>query len=228
MSTGHRGSPHGGSGHVVVDLAGYVTAVPKPTVLGPSIALLAAGGLEKGLGPKARQVLSGAVRYGLSTWWRDTAPALLARSMDSAAQSDSLDAIRRLSMEALAVSTALATGTHDPTDSGMTGTEATAVVRTIVGRVACRHRGWVVGGWGQTWQSTLWSSLAARAAWLSWDAMPASTRACVRAMAVSEADYATTLRPLVMRSPSGALLRPGNTAAEENSWNALARRWPWR
>ena len=68
----------------------------------------------------------------------------------------------------------------------------------------------------------MWSSLAARAAWLSWDAMQASTRACVRAMAVSEADFATTVRPLAMVSTSGVLLRPGNSAAEENSWHALA------
>ena len=211
----------GGSGHVVLDLVGYVTVVPPPTVHGPSRALLAGGGFDHGLGPQAEQVLRTAVRHGLSTWWRDTAPALMARPMDSAAQSDRTDAIRRLSMEALAVSTALATGVYDPLDSGMTGSEATAVVGNIVGRVACRHRGTVVGGWGQTWQSTLWSSLAARAAWLSWDAMPASTRACVQAMTVSEADYSTTIRPLVMRSASRVVLRPGNTAAEENSWNAL-------
>ena len=212
----------GGSGHVVVDLVGYVTRVPPPTVIRPSGTLLAGGGLDDGLGPQAAQVLRTAVRHGLATWWLDTAPALMARPMDAAAQSDRTDAVRRLSMEALAVSTALATGLHDPRDSGMTDGEAVGVVRDVVSRVACRHRGTVVGGWGQSWQSTLWSSLAARAAWLSWDAMPASARACVRAMVVSEADFTTTLRPLVMVSSSGVLLRPGNTAAEENAWQALA------
>ena len=66
------------------------------------------------------------------------------------------------------MSTAVATGVYDPADTGMSETQALDVVRTIVARVACRHRATVIGGWGQTWQSTLWSSVWRRAAWLSW------------------------------------------------------------
>lgn len=212
----------GGTGHVVVDLVGYVTAVPPPTVRPPGADLLGAGVPRGTVGSQAAQVLRGTVRYGLSTWWKGTAPTLLARPMDSTAQTDRTDAIRRLSMEALGVSTALATGLYDASDAGMSQGQALDVVRTVVDRVACRHRATVVGGWGQTWQSTLWSSLAARAAWLSWGSMPEGTRACVRAMVVSEADFATTLQPLVMVSPDGVVLRPGNSGAEENSWAALA------
>ena len=124
--------------------------------------------------------------------------------MDSTAQRDSSDAIRRLSMEALGVSTALSTGVYDASDAGMSEAAALDVVRTVVDRVACRHRATVVGGWGQTWQSTMWSSLAARAAWLSWGAMPSSTRACVRSMVLSEADFATTIEPLTMGTPAGS------------------------
>ena len=212
----------GGTGHVVVDLVGYVTAVPPPTVIPPSGALLRQGDPAGTVGGEAADVLRAAVRHGLSTWWRDTAPTLLARPLDSAAQGDRTDAVRRLSMEALGVSTAVATGVYDPRETGLSEAQALDVVRTVVHRVACRHRGTVVGGWGQSWQSTMWSSLAARAAWLSWGAMPTSTRACVRAMVVSEADFASTIEPLTMVTTEGVVTRPGNSAAEENSWYALA------
>ncbi len=212
----------GGTGHVVVDLVGYVSSVPAPAAVGPATGLLGGGDPAGELGPQAATVLRGSVRYALGPWWRSVAPALLARPLDAAAQQDSTDAVRRLSMEAFAVSTAVATGTYDPAEAGMSQAEALDVVGTVVGSVACRHRASDIGGWGQSWQSTMWSSLAARAAWLSWADMPEQTRACVRAMVVSEADYATRLKPETMVSAAGVVTRPGNSASEENSWYALA------
>ena len=212
----------GGTGHVVVDLVGFVTAVPPPSVVAPSAALLGAGDPSGSAGAQASTVLRGAVRYGLSTWWRDVAPTLLARPMDSAAQGDRTDAVRRVSMEALGVSTALATGVYDPSDAGMSRSQALDVVRTLVDTVACRHRATRIGGWGQSWQSTLWSSLAARAAWLSWGSLAPATRECVRDMVLSEADFASTIEPVVMVTSAGAVVRAGNSGSEENSWVALA------
>ena len=212
----------GGTGHVVVDLVGYVTAVPRPTLVPPLGALLGRGDPGGPLGGEAADVLRASVRHGLSTWWEDTAPALLARPLDSAAQRDATDAVRRLSMEALGVSTALATGVYDPQETGRSRGEALEIVRTLVDRVACRHRATVIGGWGQSWQSTMWSSLTARAAWLSWSSLPQGTRTCVGSMVQSEADFASTIEPLVMGTPGGAVTRPGNSASEEDSWYALA------
>ena len=68
----------------------------------------------------------------------------------------------------------------------------------------------------------MWSSIVARAAWLSWGSMPATTRACVQDMVLSEADFAATIEPLAMTTDDGVVLRPGNSASEENSWTALA------
>jgi len=212
----------GGKGHVVLDLVGYVTAVPVPDVVPPDLDLLGDGAPAGPLGSQAAQVLRSSVRFGLNTWWRDAAPTLLAKPMDSTAQRDAADGIRRLSMEALGVSTALSTGVYDAADAGMSEAAALGVVRSIVDRVACRHRANAIGGWGQTWQSTMWSSLAARAAWLSWSAMPSSTRACVRSMVLSEADFATTIEPMTMADARGVVTRPGNSASEEDSWYALA------
>ncbi len=212
----------GGTGHVVVDLVGYVTAVPVPTVVGPDAALLARGVPAGRLAADGVSVLRTSVRHAIGTWWPKTAPALLARPMDSAAQSDRTDAVRRLSMEALGLSTALSTGTYDAGSAGASRSQALAVVETIVRTVSCRHRASVVGGWGHSWQSPMWSSLAARAAWLSWADLSPAARACVRSMVLSEADFATTVEPYVMVSRSGVVLRPGNSGSEENSWFALA------
>ncbi|WP_051750719.1 hypothetical protein [Phycicoccus jejuensis] len=213
----------GGRGHVVVDLVGYVGAVPEPTVVvAPGAAVLAEGLRDGPLRDDAESVLRTSVRHGLRTWWPKTAPSLLARPMDAAAQADRTDAVRRLSMEALGVSTALATDVYDAQDAGMSRAQALAVVDRVVGTVACRHRATRVGGWGHSWQSTMWSSLAARAAWLSWTGLSARTRECVRDMVVSEADFATTAEPYVMVSRSGVVLRPGNSGSEESSWFALA------
>ncbi|MBM6405641.1 hypothetical protein JQN72_15470 [Phycicoccus sp. CSK15P-2] len=212
----------GGVGHVVVDLVGYVSAVPKPRVEPPSPVVLRSGLPGTARGDAAAGLLGNAVRYGLGPWWQKTAPALLARPMDAAAQQDRTDAVRRLSMEALAVSTALATGTYDPADAGMSRADARDVVGTVVDTVACRHRATVVGGWGRTWQSPLWSSLAARAAWLSWDDLSEGSRTCVRDMVLMEADFSATQTPRYLTDPLGRTLRPGNTGAEENSWTALA------
>ena len=212
----------GGNGHVVIDLVGYVTAVPRPAVVPPDPALLEQGVPDGPLADDGVAVLQTSVRHALRRWWPETAPDLLARPMDSAAPSDPTDAVRRLSMEALGLSTALATGTYDPPSAGATRGQALAVVETIVRTVSCRHRASVVGGWGHRWQSPLWSSLAARAAWLSWPDLSSTTRTCVRAMVLSEADFATTVGPYVMFSRSGAVLRPGNSGSEENSWFALA------
>ncbi len=214
----------GGTGHVVVDLVGYVSSVPAPRVGAPTAGLLGGGDPTGALGPEAADLLRGSVKYGLTTWWANPAQAqaLLARPMDSAAQSDATDAVRRVSMEALGISTAVATGVYRPAETGMSEAQALDVVSTIVGSVACRHRANVLGGWGQSWQSTMWSSLAARAAWLSWADMPEQTRTCVRAMVLSEADFATRIDPATMVSAAGVLLHPGNSAAEENSWYALA------
>ncbi len=212
----------GGTGHVVIDLVGYVTAVPVPAVVPPDAGLLAGGVPAGPLAADGVAVLQTSVRHALGTWWPETAPDLLAQPMESPARSDPTDAVRRLSMEALSLSTALATGTYDPASAGATRGQARAVVETIVRTVSCRHRATVVGGWGHSWQSPLWSSLAARAGWLSWPSLSSSARACVRAMVLSEADFASTVEPYVMASRSGVVLRPGNSGAEENSWFALA------
>ncbi len=212
----------GGTGHVVVDLVGYATAVPVPSVVGPDTALLGRGVPGGPLAADGVSVLRTSVRHAMGTWWPRTAPTLLARPMDSTAQSDRTDAIRRLSMEALGLSTALATGTYDAASAGASRSQAVAVVDTVVRTVACRHRATVVGGWGHSWQSPMWSSLAGRAAWLSWSDLSSAARTCVRAMVLSEADFATTVEPYVMVSRSGLVVRPGNSGAEENSWFSLA------
>jgi hypothetical protein len=64
--------------------------------------------------------------------------------------------------------------------------------------------------WGRSWQSTLWSSYFARAAYWVWDYLPKDLQKSVREIIAYEADY------LVDQEPPHRL--KGNTAAEENAW----------
>jgi hypothetical protein len=68
----------------------------------------------------------------------------------------------------------------------------------------------------------MWSSLLARAAWLSWADLSDATRACVGALVVDEADRVMTLEPYYYAVPGTGVVRPGNTGADEDSWMALA------
>lgn len=212
-----------GSGDVVVDVNGYVRArlLPpvQPAVLSQAdTSPLADGGQES----RARSVLLTTNRYALQTWWQGAATTLMSTAPERLGQSDTADTVRRLAMEAFSLATSLATNAYDPAVAGVSTQTAQGVVAQIAARVACTHRANRVSGWGSSWQSSLWSSYAGRAAWLMWDSLPAATRTCVQRMVISESDFVTTLRPKYMVSESGATVTPGDTGAEEDSWYALA------
>lgn len=79
-----------------------------------------------------------------------------------------------------------------------------------------------LGTWGNSWQSPLWAAWAGLAAMVGWDALPNSTeRDNIRRMLINEANYVVVNRPpLFWRDAAGTEIRPGDSAAEENSWCA--------
>ena len=208
---------------IVVDVNGYLLPGELPPVTTAATGQadrtpLSGSDLES----LATGVLRTTNRYALQTWWPRTAPALLATPHNSNAQSDSTDSIRRLSMQAFSLSIALATGGYDPAGTGTTAQGATQIVSQVAANVACSHRANRVGGWGSSWQSSMWSSYAGRAAWLVWGDVPAGTRRCVQRMVISEADFVSTLAPKYMVDRDGRVLTAGDTGAEEDAWYALA------
>ena len=242
----------GGTGHVVVDLVGYVSSVPAPAAVALRRPVSSRAATLRGTSaPRRRPCCEGPCgtpsdRGGAASrppCWPGPSTRRRSRTppTPSAASRWRPSPCRRRSRPA----------PTDPAEAGMSQAQALDVVSTVVGSVACRHRASVIGGWGQSWQSTMWSSLAARAAWLSWAAMPEQTRACVRAMVVSEADYASRLQPQTMVSdrrcghPAGRLgvggellVRPGpcgrrrddadGRAARRVAWRPRSASWPPR
>jgi hypothetical protein len=211
--------------------AGAAPPPPPPT---PSVAVpevqafrtvdpdrVAGGILTSSDGHRAADVLNTSLRYGMTTWLNRVAPPLLERVARTPGQQDKSDSVRRLGMEAMALSVGLRTGAYDPVRVGVSRADAKAAVLRIVERVAANHRSNRTGGWGVWGQSALWSSFTARAAWLMWDDLPSSTQALVQNMLVYEADLSMQTSAVYLRDRTGKLVRAGNSAAEEDAWQAL-------
>jgi hypothetical protein len=179
------------------------------------------GPLSSTDGRQAAGVLHSANRYALTVWWPRTAPALLQQVTASPSSINGrTDAVRRLGMEGLALATSLKTGGYTQS-SGATAASATATTVKVVQALVSNHAANRSHGWGTQWQSGLWESLAARTAWLMWSDLPLQTRLQAIQMITWQADAAARMTPLYLRNQAGQVLRKGNSAAEENSWNAL-------
>jgi hypothetical protein len=126
-------------------------------------------------------------------------------------------------MQALGLSTALATGVYDETSAQLL--EATAVTRLkiLVNTVASQHISNHANGWGASWQSPMWTGLIARAAWFNWSDMSEQTKTYVANMVASEADYAARQKIKYYADATGTIINSGDSGAEEVSWmsNAL-------
>ena len=134
-------------------------------------------------------------------------------------QSDEL-AIRLPAMSALTVAVGLRTGAYDPKVVGRTTLEATAYVSQLVRSIACQHESISPGGWGLGWETAHWAMLTGAAAWLVWDRLSPETRSDVVAMVAAEADRQAGLTIPYWALPDGTVVTPGDTKAEESSWNA--------
>lgn len=165
-------------------------------------------------------VLRNANRYAMGPWWAGPAQTLLAANMNNGVANN--DAIRRLSMQAFSTATALATAVYDPVDTGVDVLAAAGRVTTMVDRVASQHLANHLDGWGEDWQTAMWAGICGRAAWFLWDAIPDSTRRLVAAMVECEANWAVRYPVKYYRNPAGTIINPGDSGAEEVSWNCEA------
>ncbi len=131
------------------------------------------------------------------------------------------EAIRLPAMRAATLAIGLSTQAWDPASLGSTehGTEYVAwLVRTI----ACTHASMTPGGWGYGFQTAHWAMLTAMAAWLVWDDLQPQEREYVATMLVGESDFLLTQAVQYQFDRAGGELSPGDTRAEEDSWNAAA------
>jgi len=88
--------------------------------------------------------------------------------------------------------------------------------------IACEHMAMTPGGWGHSFQSALWATVAGQAGWMLWDELKAPERAYVAAMVASEADYVAARGPYYFRNRAGVEITPGDSRSDEVSWSLMA------
>lgn len=203
--------------HVIIDVQGWVAAASTQGV-GPSVPFDQAT-LSAPDSVKARQILNSAMRYTMLTWLPGDAQPLLAADLGV---SPNGDATRRLGMQALAISTAVATGAYQAPSVDFDAAAATTLVDTLVNHVAAQHLTNRLGGWGDGWQTPMWAALIGRAAWYLWPQMSPQTQTLVARVVAREADYASRQKLKYYRNAAGTIINPGDSGAEEVSWWAGA------
>jgi hypothetical protein len=92
----------------------------------------------------------------------------------------------------------------------------------LIRSIACQHVSNTPGGWGETWQSALWSTTTAQAAWLLWGDLNSDEKAIVANMVQAEANAVAKRGPRYFRDRAGVELTPGNSQSDEVSWDLLA------
>jgi hypothetical protein len=207
--------------HVIVDVQGWVAAAMAEGA-GPSIPFDQAT-LSAADSVKARQILNNAVKYAMGTWWGSDGQTLLVASLDQDANAN--DAVRRMSMQALGASTAVATGAYQPLlGEAYTPHIVAERVNTLLNRVASQHMVNHANGWGEGWQGPMWAALLGRAAWYIWDwpELTAQTKQYVAKVVEHEANWAARQKLHYLRDAAGTVLTTGDSGAEEVSWWAGA------
>lgn len=208
-----------GTAHACVDIQGWIAAT-ELAVTPPLGSALNGPALTAPDSVRAAQILTNTTRYAMTTWWNSVAPGLLTTPLTADAQSDGQDTVRRLAMTAFGLSAALASGSYDATATGVSADVATSRTVQLLDRVAATHVASAPGGWGASWQSTLWSNYAGRAAWLLWPRLGGDTQARVARMIEYEADFGAGESIHYLRNAAGTVLTPGDTGSDD-SWTGM-------
>ncbi|RZS80093.1 VCBS repeat protein [Motilibacter rhizosphaerae] len=129
-------------------------------------------------------------------------------------------AIRLPAMRAASLAVGLSTQTWDTAALGVDPQRGREYVDWLVRTLSCEHAAFTPGGWGYGWQTAHWAMYAGLAAWLDWDQLAPQEREYAATMVVAEADHQLTLDVPYQFDLAGQDLAPGDTKAEEDSWNA--------
>jgi hypothetical protein len=179
-------------------------------------------------GPEAqatRQLLLSSNRYAVRTLY-PTRWAAGAAPLDDVTQHRG--GVRAASAEAFALAVSTETSAFDAAVVGRSRDFTRGVAVWLVRSLGCGHAAVREGGWGagdnpvtpdlHEWQSSLWAMQAGAAGWLLWPYLGPTDRYRVAAMVMNEADRLTAVDPQYQGTPSGRVLRPGDTKAEEDAW----------
>jgi hypothetical protein len=167
---------------------------------------------------RTRAILLNANRYALQTWFPSKYGSQTGEYLNLGGTAEGN--IRPPGSEALALATSLATGAYDESVVGFPAAQARDVAVRVVSSIAFHHLSNEDGGWGIGWQSPLWAFNAAFAGWLLWADLPAADQERLARMVRAEADAFLYYPVPYYQDPTGKVLTPGDSKAEENAWNA--------
>jgi len=172
---------------------------------------------------QARSVLQNATRYNLA--WL---PRTYKTSGDGTAYlppNMAESGIRPGASVLYGTAVLLKTGGYDPAAIGLSRAEAVSRLGRLARGLAATHKVNAADGkgWGDHWQSAHWAALMGQGAWMLWDDLDADTRRMVQRVVEHEAGrfLAPGYEVPYWTAPDGHVNSPGDTKAEENSWNAM-------
>jgi hypothetical protein len=166
-----------------------------------------------------RGILQRSDRYCVGTWYPQHYGQQTGTYLDFGGTGEA--SIRPAAAAAFGLAVSLCTGAFDPATAGVSAADARSVCVKLVRSLAYRHRSNAAGGWGWEWQTNLWAALAAQAAWLVADGLPADQQQMLAGMVQSEADWRLSQVIPYWKNRAGTELTPGDSKAEESSWNAM-------
>ncbi|MDA3022460.1 MAG: hypothetical protein O2943_07360 [Actinomycetota bacterium] len=131
------------------------------------------------------------------------------------------ESIRRVANSAQAAAI-MATTSDWKNVNGISRSELVSYARWHIRTVTCQHQVNSPGGWGNTFQSALWATVAGQAGWLLWPELSTQERAYIASMVAAEADNSVARGPFYFRNRAGVELTPGDSRADEVSWDLMA------
>jgi hypothetical protein len=137
-------------------------------------------------------------------------------------------AVRPLASFAYAMAAMLKTGIYSPHVAGLSNADAIHRVELAIRGAALTSVANTTAGenWGQglpaaqSWEAAYWAAHTAEAAWWLWDDLGRSTKLAVAKMVEHDANALLERTVPYWADKSGKIISPGDTKAEENSWNS--------
>lgn len=166
---------------------------------------------------RIRDILRNSDKFTLTTWWESRG-----YSGQSGEYLDPLGpgGVTAASYHAFGLAVSLATKAYDASHTGVTRGEAQDRTLRMVRTVARRHAANTEGGWGNGWQDPSFAAYAGWAGWLLWDELAPVDREYVRKMVEYSANGLRHYQVAYYRDRSGQIVRPGNSATDENAWRS--------
>ena len=165
------------------------------------------------------KVLLNSNKYALGDWWKSKFG-----ENDSVKYLDFHGIhehnIRPAGMQALGLAVSLITKVYDEKVVAKNISEAQNKTIHLISSLAYKHRVNLDQGWGNEWQSALWAHYVAFAAWLLWDKFDLTQKEHLEKMIVYESNRFLNYTVPYYQNRDGKVVFPGDTKAEENSWNS--------